>query len=346
MTTEPTPGGSGSPLLEPSGSGSKPSILHNNFVGPNGIRAGWRFAMFLALSAILRQLIIQRGLRLIPGFLTIAKASQGSGVLNPKFQLILEAAAIMTVFIAAAVMSKIEKRSFTAYGLSRAGAFGKLFWQGVAWGLAFETIEILAICAFGGFSFGTLALVGIALVEYALLWAIGFLLVAIFEEFLFRGYSQFTLGSGLGFWPAALLLSAAFGAAHLSNSGEGWAGALAVFVFGIFGCFALRRTGSLWFIIGFHGAMDYAETFLYSTPDSGFLAEGHLLNSSLHGPRWLTGGTVGPEGSVMEFVVLLLAFIFFNWRFPATTSKRRRTPRESPGSIKAFCHSRDREAET
>jgi uncharacterized protein len=63
--------------------------------------------------------------------------------------------------------------------------------------------------------------------------------------------------------------------------------------------------------------MDYAETFLYSTPDSGFLAQGHLLNSSFHGPRWLTGGTTGPEGSIMEFVVFLPAFILFNWVYPA-----------------------------
>jgi membrane protease YdiL (CAAX protease family) len=316
MNAELSPEHSILPPREPLGSRRKPSNIRGIFLGPNGIRAGWRFALFLALLAIFRQLIIQRGLRLIPGFLNIAKATQGSGVLTPEFQLMLQAAAILTVFLAAAIMSRIEKRSFDAYGLSRQGAFGRLFWQGVAWGLAFETVEMLAIYAFGGFSFGTLALASSARIKYALLWAIGFLLVGIFEEFLFRGYSQFTLGSGIGFWPAAFLLSAAFGAAHLGNSGEGWAGALSVFALGMFGCFALRRTGNLWFIIGFHAAMDYAETFIYSTPDSGFLAEGHLLNSSFHGPRWLTGGTIGPEGSVMEFVVFLLTFLFFNLVYP------------------------------
>jgi membrane protease YdiL (CAAX protease family) len=317
MNREPSPEESILLLPEPSGQGRNPSNIRGIFAGSDGIRAGWRFAIFLALLAIFRQLIIQHGLRLIPGFVKIAKATQGSGILTPQFQLTLQSAAILTVFLAAGVMGKIEKRTFEAYGLPRQGVFGKLFWQGVVWGLAFETIEILAICAFGGFSSGTLALAGSGFVKYALLWAIGFLLVGVFEEFLFRGYSQFTLGSGIGFWPAAFLLSAAFGAAHLGNSGEGWLGALSVFVLGMFGCFALRRTGNLWFIIGFHAAMDYAETFIYSTPDSGFLAEGHLLNSSFHGPRWLTGGTIGPEGSVMGFVVFLLAFVLFNWVYPA-----------------------------
>jgi uncharacterized protein len=153
--------------------------------------------------------------------------------------------------------------------------------------------------------------------KYAALWAIGFVLVGIFEEFFFRGYAQFTLGSGIGFWPAAFLLSAAFGGVHLANPGEGWVGALAVFAFGMLGCLMLRRTGNLWFMVGFHAASDYAETFIYSTPDSGMLATGHLLNSSFHGPRWLTGGTIGPEGSALAFVVLGIAFLALNWAYPA-----------------------------
>src|SRR6266853_6439990 len=92
--------------------------------------------------------------------------------------------------------------------------------------------------------------------------------------------------------------------------------ALSVMLFGIFATFTLQRTGSLWFAIGFHAATDYAETFIYSVPDSGMLASSHLLNSSLHGPRWLTGGTVGPEGSVVDFELLLVAFFVVALIFP------------------------------
>jgi membrane protease YdiL (CAAX protease family) len=315
------------PENSPSSSTNKPSSIRQIFIGRNGMRAGWRFALFVALLVILRQVIIQHGLRLVPGFVKIAKAAQDSGVLTPQFQLMLHSAAILTVFLAAGIMARIEKLSFATYGLPSRSAFGRLFWQGVIGGLAFETIEILVIRAFGGFSFGTPALAGSAVVSYAIVWAIGFLLVAIFEEFLFRGYAQFTLASGIGFWPSAILLSAAFGAAHLSNSGEGWVGALAIFVFGMFASLTLRRTGNLWFVIGFHAAADYAETFLYSTPDSGYLARGHLLNSTFHGPKWLTGGTIGPEGSVVAFAVFLLAFLFFNRLYPAVTASAENTAR-------------------
>jgi hypothetical protein len=48
----------------------------------------------------------------------------------------------------------------------------------------------------------------------------------------------------------------------------------------------------------------------------GMLASDHLLNSSLHGPRWLTGGTIGPEGSVVDFALLLAALFVVALIFP------------------------------
>jgi CAAX protease family protein len=151
-------------------------------------------------------------------------------------------------------------------------------------------------------------------------------LVGLYEEFLFRGYAQYTLSKGIGFWPAAVVLSGVFGGLHLSNSGEDWVGAASVFVFGMFACFTLWRTGNLWFAVGFHAAGDYAESFIYSVPDSGTLATGHLLHSSFHGPAWLTGGTVGPEGSVLSFVVFVLAFILFALVYRSKTNENLPAP--------------------
>jgi hypothetical protein len=42
------------------------------------------------------------------------------------------------------------------------------------------------------------------------------------------------------------------------------------------------------------------------------VAPGHLLSSSLRGPAWLSGGSVGPEGSVMCFVVIAALWIAFD----------------------------------
>src|ERR1700761_3739563 len=98
----PLPSASESPAFTP-----RASKLRYVFVGPKGIRAGWRLVLVVALLAVLRLLIIQHGLPMIPGFLQIAKATQGNGVLTPQFQLLLHSAALLVVFLAAGVMAKI-----------------------------------------------------------------------------------------------------------------------------------------------------------------------------------------------------------------------------------------------
>ena len=112
------------------------------------------------------------------------------------------------------------------------------------------------------------------------------------------------------------MLSAGFGAVHLGNPGEGWVGAAGVVLVGLFFCFTLRRTGNLWYAVGLHASFDWGETFLYSVPNSGVVMQGHLSNSLLHGPKWLTGGTVGPEGSVFCFVTMGLQFLVVMLLFP------------------------------
>lgn len=286
-----------------------PSRLHTIFMGPNGIRAGWRFLIFLVIFGVLQNLFRLAIVR-IPYVQGVFKEVQ-SGTLTPAFGLIFESSFVVIIFLATFIMSRIERRSVFSYGLPFRGAFGKLFWQGALWGLVMEAAVMLLIYAFGGFTFGGLALAGGALFGFAQLWALNFILVGIAEEFTFRGYAQFTLTTGVGFWPAALITSAIFGAIHLGNPGEGWIGAVEVFIFGMFACFTLRRTGNLWFAVGFHAAGDYAETFLFSVPDSGMLAKGHLINSSLHGSKWLTGGTIGPEGSLIDLALFAVVFVLF-----------------------------------
>jgi membrane protease YdiL (CAAX protease family) len=273
-------------------------------------RPGWRLLVYLLFAVLfaLAGVFLAAALH-FPQVMRTA--------LTPTSMLIQESTMLMAVLAAAAIMGLLEGRSFGVYGLPRAGAFGARFWQGAAWGIAMIAAIILLICAFGGFSFGELALRGPELWRYALLWGAVFVCVGLFEEFLFRGYTQFTLATGIGFWPAATALSAGFGALHLANPGEGRIGALGVFAIGMFFCLTLRRTGNLWFSVGAHAAMDWCETFLFSVPDSGIVAPGHLLNSSLHGPAWLTGGSVGPEGSVMAFAVVGLAAILFAIVYPA-----------------------------
>lgn len=283
--------------------GTFSAVLRKVFVGPNGIRAGWRLLLFLGIALIAGAAI---------GSVVRLAGFHASGGFGPAVMAIGEGSIFLAFLVAAAVMARIEKRSLADYALPGRGAFGGAFWLGAIWGFAALTALLLLVWAAHGFTFGQIALSGKPLLHYALAWAAAFLAVGFAEEFSIRGYALYTLSTGMGFWPAAILLSALFGALHLHNAGEGLVGGLSAGLIGLFFCLTVRRTGTLWFAIGLHAMWDYAESFLYSVPDSGAMVPGHLLNSSFHGPKWLTGGNVGPEGSALVFVIILALFGLFN----------------------------------
>jgi membrane protease YdiL (CAAX protease family) len=216
-------------------------------------------------------------------------------------------------------MSQLEARPFGDYGLPVRCAFGKLFWQGALFGLIEISALIGIIAMLGSYHFGPLAIHGIQLLRWGVFWGACFVIVALYEEFTFRGYLQFTLARAAGFWPAAVLLSIAFGIVHRNNPGESKLGLAGVMLVGLFWSFTLRRTGNLWFAVGMHASFDFGETFLYSVPDSGMLFPGHLSNATLAGPAWLTGGSAGPEASICDFVILLAYFFVFNRLYPPRT---------------------------
>ena len=290
--------------------GGKMDGLRAIFWNEHELRAGWRLAIYLVLFGLLASAGV---------LLTIAarlpQATQTN--LSPSGLLVKEGIGVIAALLAAFVLSLLEGRPFGVYGLPGTEAFGARFRQGLVWGLAMISMMILLIRAFGGYSFGERALAGAAVWGYAALWGLVFLCVGFFEEFFFRGYTQYTLASGIRFWPAATVLSAVFGAVHRGNSGEDVAGMLSVFVISMFFCLTLRRTGNLWFAVGVHASFDWGETYLFSVPNSGIVAPGHLLTATFHGPAWLTGGTVGPEGSVMAFVVMAAAAVIFSRMYPA-----------------------------
>jgi hypothetical protein len=97
-------------------------------------------------------------------------------------------------------------------------------------------------------------------------------------------------------------------------------GIIGVVLTGVFWCLTLQRTGSLWFAVGMHASFDFAETFLYSVPNSGEVFPGHLSNAAIQGSGWLTGGRAGPEASVLDFLVLGIFFYVFHRLFPGKAS--------------------------
>ena len=287
------------------------------------LRPAWRFALLLILywacGAMLDPILTR---------LHFPDRGMTAGVLA-----LNEAVDFALIVAISWIVAKLSRGHISDYGLAVRSRWGLLFLSGVLWGTVPSVVIVIPIWLAGACQFHGLALHGAELARSAAMWALAFLLVGLAEEFTFRGCAQSTLADAIGFWPAAVVLSALFGLVHLMfKQNEGWVDPISVALYGLFWCFTLRRTGSLWFAVGFHAASDYVDMVVFAEPNTGaggLPVPGHLLSVAFHGPVWLTGGPRGTEASLLVFPILGALFWLFHKRYPnrAVEPERREAPR-------------------
>jgi len=302
-------------------------LVRGVFFGPVELRAGWRLLVFAMVAGLIG--VIVR--------LAVLPALRGLSLSEGPLSAISLAITVSVLLGASAVMAKLEKRRIAHYGLPWRQAFGMQFWQGVPFGFSTITAVVAAMHLAGVLSFADGNLHGAAIWTYSLRYFVVFLLGAAFEEYFLRGYLLFTLTTGLGFWPAAVLSSILFGVLHTGNPGETAFGCFSTGVFGFLFCVILRRTGNLWMPIAFHAAYNWGEAFFYGTTDSGIQFPHRILTATASGPDWLTGGSAGPEGSYLCVAIVVLITIGFGFwqrgvKYPDPAALRRAPPSDLPPS--------------
>jgi membrane protease YdiL (CAAX protease family) len=301
------------------------------FRGEAGYRAGWRFLLFAAIFFVLQSvfseivdLVVERWRLAIPAWP------------NAKVLIVQDLIALIAVLAATLIMATLERRRLSDYGIPGWNSFSRPFWSGAIFGFAAVSLLIALIGLAGGYSPGHLNLHGMALLLAAFWWVLASLAIGFTEEIVFRGYPQFTLASGLGFWPAAVLISCAFGALHyFTKPDERWTDWASVSLIALFVCFTLGRIGDLRFAIGFHAAFDWAAIYFYSGPNGGSVAADRFLTASFHGSNLITGGPLGPEASLMVFPVIALCFSPFNLSIDgaSTIGSVQRAAESHPGKL-------------
>lgn len=288
------------------------------FYNDRGLRAGWRLVIFLLIFACLVAAFLFAS-RFISGKhpLAVTSLTAGAVILN-------DGASFVLLLVASWIMSRIEKRPLGVYGLPvhSTPLFSRFISGCIFWGFLPLTVCLIILRLAGAFDFGSTLLHGGEILKWGAAWFVAFVLVGFSEEYLLRGYLLYTLADGIGFWPATIVLGVLFGIGHSGNPGETRVGLIATVVFAIFACVTLRLTGNLWLAVGAHAGWDWGQSFFYGVADSGMTAQGHYLNPSFHGPVWITGGTVGPEGSIVTLILwsmMMLVFylVYRNQRQPA-----------------------------
>lgn len=276
--------------------------------GPNGLRAGWSIVIFIAILLALYFLIGLEMSWLAHDFPSKFRRVAGHAM-HPTIFILSEASVLLAVLLATAGMARLENRRTAFYGLAGVDR-ARQFFIGLVSGFAFLSLLIGILLATHRLTLTRSHLTLGRTMQYAAAWGLGFLLVAMTEELMLRGYLLFTLARGIRFWPAAFVLAVAFGALHRGNPGESPFGLVAAVLIALVFSLSLWRLGHLWWAIGFHLTWDWAESFFYGTPDSGVVSAGSLMRAHPHGALLLSGGTTGPEGSVWAALVILLAALF------------------------------------
>lgn len=128
------------------------------------------------------------------------------------------------------------------------------------------------------------------------------IMVACFEEIMFRAVVFRIVEQRWGTRAALLTSMALFGLAHISNDNISVMGIAMTCIASLVFCACYMKTRRLWLPIGVHFAWNSTYDGLFALPMSGHAARG-WLQVSVSGPEWLTGGGYGVEASVAALIV-------------------------------------------
>lgn len=217
--------------------------------------------------------------------------------------LLATAVVLLTYF---AWMRRVERRKVTE--LARRGALRELG-AGFAIGAALVA-TVIGVLYLGGFYHpGMVNPLSLAIVAPLA----EMIMVGVLEELIFRGVLFRITEQALGSTAALLISAALFGLAHMGGEGFGAVAIAATVLAGAMLSAAYMLTGRLWLCIGIHVAWNYTLGAVFSIAVSSHASHG-LIDASLSGPDWITGGVYGLEGSVVTLLVIGTTAALLLWK--------------------------------
>jgi membrane protease YdiL (CAAX protease family) len=203
---------------------------------------------------------------------------------------------VMTLFAYASFIKTVEKRPASEVSLQH---LGSELGAGILLGSSLYTFCILVLMLLGVYKIDGLNSWSILLNGLWFGLSSGF-----FEELLFRGILFRITEEVFGTWTGLCVSSLAFGLIHLNNPGSTYEGVIFIAVeFGILTAACYMYTRRLWLSMGVHMAWNYTQSSIFSGIGSGNGASHGLINATINGPDYLTGGKFGMESSVVALII-------------------------------------------
>jgi membrane protease YdiL (CAAX protease family) len=269
------------------------------------LRAGWKFAAFLAV--------------LFPTLIAVGLAIRivTHPFVNPNDFLQEVALSELINFLSAVLATLLMARVVENYSLRVLGVGFFRGWSGsllTGFGIAAGLIALVMLVSES---------VGDASMEWTassttpnrMALTLGMLIIAAgFEELLFRGYPLQILMKGIGFWPAMILMSCIFGLMHSQNYNASRLGVFNTIVAGMMLSLAYLKTRSLWLPYGIHLAWNVGTGMVIGFPLSGFGVVS-LWTTHLSGNPEILGGAYGPEGGLLGTLIFAAGAVAV-WKLP------------------------------
>lgn len=265
------------------------------------IKQGWLRALIFLLFYFVFFLSVSVFIMLLaPDNIKNGGAGSGSFLF---FSVILTA--FFSILLVASFRKFIDRNSFSSLGLKFA-ASKKDALLGFLTGIILLLIATLIMVASKNLVWIAVDFNAIELLSGIVLM----LLVAFYEELVFRGYILNNLLQSLNPQKSLLISALLFALAHFGNPGIGLIGFLNIFLAGVLLGINYVYTKNLWFAVMLHFSWNFLQGYVLGFQVSGIPLKS-VLSQQTSGAAFITGGLFGLEASVISTLLYLLAIGVF-----------------------------------
>ncbi|MCF6292591.1 MAG: CPBP family intramembrane metalloprotease [Robiginitomaculum sp.] len=275
------------------------------------------YTAFVPIIAVILMMVVM-GVAMVPLALLSARESP-SGDLRLIYVLIAGFGAVsLAVF---AWVKWVENRSLASIGWTFDRALLR-YGRGFAVGLLMNVAAIAIIALLGGYEAGNWlpAFSSISAIAIIVLFLVGFIVQGATEEILVRGWILSSLAARWGLPLAVGVTSLLFALLHLSNEWPhvNYIAMFNIVLISIFFAIYVLRERSLLGVCAIHSAWNWIMSIGFGLNVSGLkidvepLVVGLSQKPEIH--DWITGGSFGPEGSlVVTAVIGLSCYMVWRW---------------------------------
>lgn len=228
------------------------------------------------------------------------------GEINPSISLMFSTVSMLIApFLTYMIF---EKKNQWSMGLQQPHAVKSMV-QGSVVGVLLISLSFMAIWMFNGLQINTIQYDSETLRGVFISFGL-FILVALSEEILFRGYIQGLLRNHYGANVAIIHSSILFALLHMMNPGilSTPFTLINIFLIGIFFAVTRELTGGIWLPIGFHLTWNFFQGNIFGFAVSGTDSK-TIISITSQGNSFISGGEFGAEGSILATLIILISCI-------------------------------------